>query len=903
MQQKIMTELEDAIRNRPAAYGSHYGKQLKEKRAAKKPPEGATLKFSLLPAAEPEVFSPDALYDLSTDPAFASTILESYTGKKPTDQQISQLQARVKEKYPDLEYQATPHFESPKDAMKQMIKALDIAKTGNIKPYVNLIVSHPGIAPEFLEEAKKIKKAGYKETPETKYGIDAVKAQAQALTPEAKAGLLSHVEATGSFSSGFNNMRAAFDPQAFEANATPAEKMARSQDLALENSVKAIKAAKAARAEETPLRMREARNIEEEVENLKKSSERIAPMNATHDEAKALLRRGMNRDSLNLAEQEIRAGQQLNIPRTINPYLERSNSSRADFINQFQTDYAPVIEGFREEAAKDFLEHDLPQINSQFASKGAFFSGAREAAINKARADKDKMIAREAAKLNAHNHEQAMRGYHEHQGNALRGAEIAGHAAKAQQDAHIRAAEQHRVNTMSGSERNLKDVAVLSQIASAEQAQAQNEMNLKMAEYREEQERPFLELAKKSAIVAEHPIPPALFYPQVQNPIPPNPFGAASALLGQVAGLNKLGQQGQYAKGGHVRNKYAAGDSVSRAANELRQIQGYNNSGPHEEEMLREGRALKNERMDPMAQYLLATSAHQMANLHEDPLKSLGEGWKQGLQGHNAATIHNQESKQKYINLLGKINESRLEQQKLLANYHVNMRGHEETQRYHNMANAESIRNHDIMNERHTEKPTKMTATEKKLVNDAQKDLLRASRMKKEINNLGGLITQTDTGPVKGFLKSLAPKTKIDNKIEVATNKLILDMHQGMKNIPRSEEFLKRIETTKPNRSNYLEANKASLDMMNQGADDVMEHGISTLLSAGWSPEKIERQFKVKIPRHLLGEEGPEPESEESNEPSEYEGSVKMKGPDGIEYAIPQSQVQAAIQDGGRVMA
>jgi hypothetical protein len=25
-------------------------------------------------------------------------------------------------------------------------------------------------------------------------------------------------------------------------------------------------------------------------------------------------------------------------------------------------------------------------------------------------------------------------------------------------------------------------------------------------------------------------------------------------------------------------------------------------------------------------------------------------------------------------------------------------------------------------------------------------------------------------------------------------------------------------------------------------------------LSAGWSPEKIERQFKIKIPPHLLGE-------------------------------------------------
>lgn len=904
LSEKFVSEFEDLIKQRPyTGYGIDFQNKVQKKRAAKKQPEAGSLEFSLLPAAEPEVFTSDELYDLSTDPAFASATLESYTRKKPTAEQISQLQARVTEKYPNLSDQIAPRLESMADVQKRMINDLfTIHETGNVKPFVDLMLSYPGLSPRFSASAKKIKESGYKETLENKAAFDGLREQAESYSqhPGGKQALLSAAEEGHGFSGRFAPLMR--EMQGYVE--TPQEKQRRENDENILKNIKDLKAKNSERVKATPLRMKEARNIEEEVQSLKESSRRVAPLNEVHEQAKQLLNQNLNQDSLDTARREIAASQRMDIPREIEPHLRRATESPQQFIQDYEVNYGPVIEGYRQEARKDFLEHDLPQINNQFASKGAFFSGAREAALNKAIADKEARIEREISKLKVHGREEAMKHFHEHQGRHLKSAEIAGNARKAQKEGQIRGAEALRENALTGKAAALQDVSALSNIARTQQEQAQHELDVRMAEHKEFQERPYVELARKSALAQGHPLPSFQFSPIGLNPPAPNVYELGAGALGTAAGLHRMrhGQSQPYKKGGHVRTKHAHGDSIARHAAELKQMEKHYEDTPSADvnnESMRQAQATRHHAIDPEGSYLMTLGSHILANSGKGrAVQSYGEGTEKGMNAFNAAKIHNLDSKHKYINLINAINQSRMNQQGILSKYHVQRSQQEEQARAHNMQNAESSRYHNMMFERQTQKPLKISAADKKIENDARKDLLRAVRMKKEINGLEGLITQTDTGPVKGFLKSLAPKTKTDNKIEVTTNKLILDMHQGMKNIPRSEEFLKRIETTKPNRHNYLEANKQSLEMMNQGADDVMENGIATLLSAGWSPEKIERQFKIKIPRHLL-EEG---ESEESDHPSTSEDSVKMQGPDGIEYAIPHSQVNAAIQDGGRVI-
>ncbi|HXB10563.1 MAG TPA: hypothetical protein VNZ45_01145, partial [Bacteroidia bacterium] len=410
-------------------------------------------------------------------------------------------------------------------------------------------------------------------------------------------------------------------------------------------------------------------------------------------------------------------------------------------------------------------------------------------------------------------------------------------------------------------------------------------------------ERPYIELSRKAAIAGGFPHPQPTLSAESMAPPPPNAFGAMSGVSGLLAGL--AGQAQPHAKGGHVRRGYAAGDSVARAASQFQQLRGHIHESPEEAEMRESAQHFKNYRANPMADYLMTAGAHQLANLNKGPMQSFGEGATQGIQAFKEAQGRNLSAQEKYHNLISKINQSKVNQHQFLSQYHANMQNQEEMQRQHNIHNAETKRAHDMMYSRAAEaqeKPIKMSATEKKLEHDAQKDLLRAVRMKKELSNLSGLVKQTSSGPLVGFGKKIIPKTKIDNQIEVATNKLILDMHQGMKNIPRSEEFLKRIETTKPNTMNYPEANQEALAMMDQGANDVLEHSISALLSAGWSPEKIEKRFKIKVPPHFLEGEVPEEESLE-NEP-EHGGVVSMIDPNGNPLSVPKSEVNEALRLG-----
>lgn len=655
--------------------------------------------------------------------------------------------------------------------------------------------------------------------------------------------------------------------------------------------------------EDFSTQLKENEELPRKAELLLSQSSRLAPLSQLHTTAKGLLERNNPSESLRLGREEIAAAGRTDVPREITPYLERASETPASFLRQYEIDYAPVIENFRREAAKDFLEHDLPKINNHFASKGAFYSGAREHALNKARADKEQRIEHEVAKLLMHGREEGMKHFHQQRQGHLKQAEVAGHAHQAQQDSRLRSAEALRVNSGMEQAALHQQASGLEQLGRTEQQQAQNELNVRQLEHREEMNRPLLQHTQKAAIASSVPTPVPHLSPESINPPPPSVYGLGAGLIGQMAGL--VGQQTQHhAQGGHVRQRFASGDSVTRAANQLNELRKHVHETPEEAEMREAALNFKNHRANPMADYLFAAGSHQLANLSGSPMRAYGEGAKLGMQAFKSAQGENLSAQEKYYNLMNKVNQTKMDTHQFLAKYHSLIQQQEEAERHHRNQEAETRRTHDMMHSLRSAKlepsvvsaikPVKMSATEIKLENEAKKDLLRALRMKKEIGHLGKLVKETSTGPLIGGIKSLLPSTKVDNQIEVGTNKLILDMHQGMKNIPRSEEFLKRIETTKPNRKNYPEANEEALKMMDEGANDVLEHGISTLLAAGWSPEKIERQFKIKIPEHLLDQDIQSDEDHENP-------MINMVDPNGNPLMVPQDQIDEALSLGATI--
>lgn len=232
-------------------------------------------------------------------------------------------------------------------------------------------------------------------------------------------------------------------------------------------------------------------------QDLLSSASRLAPLPPLFYQAKQRLGANKNQESLDLAGKEIAAAGRTNIPREIGPYLDVASRDPREFIKKYGVDYSGLINNFREEARKDFLENDIPRINNQFAHKGAFYSGAREAALNKARADKERRIENEISKLLVHGQEEGMKHYHEHRAGTLRTAEVAGHAHQAEKDARIKAAESLRANAGVGQGMTHQDVSAATQLARMEQQQQQHEKNVALQEHMEEYERPRRELEEK----------------------------------------------------------------------------------------------------------------------------------------------------------------------------------------------------------------------------------------------------------------------------------------------------------------------------------------------------------------------------------------------------------------------
>ncbi len=904
--EKFVTEFEDLISQRPyVAYGQEANRLQRQISEDRKRLKLAEHKYSLAMAegAEPEFFSPKEIYDLVSNENFFKKVFKENTGKNPSQDDHLRFLQQISTKYPEFTSDEMKQERSPESGMEvlgRLLKSTNglVRDQNNLKPLVDLIAQYPTITENSrgtISAAKRIQESGYKTNENVQdiqlmrnianQHVNAVRESmgqdisldtlglAYSLSPERRQEL------------GFGNLGVGNRAQVEELDTQIASQKKQRED-AVEHRVK------------------EDARLRNQFEELVPSTRRIAPLNKVHEQAEQLLNRGVGNNTLATARDKLAAAERMDVAAEIAPYLQRANRPTRESIQEFMTDYGPVIEGFRQEAAKDFLEHDLPKINSQFASKGAFFSGAREAALNKARADKEARIEREAAKLFAHGHEHAIKHHHMQREGTLKSAEIAGNARKSQKEALQHSANALRANAESEHGTNIQNVGALSNIARTQQEQAQHEIDVRMAEHREQQERPFVELARKSALAQGHQLPPFNFSPVGINPPPPNVFSAGAHLLGHAAGLHKMGYGGgeQYKKGGHVRNKYAKGGSIARHAAELQQMGNLMEGTPSSkiaDESMREAQETRHHRIDPMGAYLMALSSHQMANPGKSMMQSFGEGSQMAFNAFNAAKNHNVDSKARYIKMTNAINQALMDQQQFLSKYHIQKSQQEETARAHNMQNAENARYHDMMFERQTEKPAKRSATEMNLEEEAKYKLLKSEKMKQELNYLSKLIKNTHTGPRWGFVKSHLPTTETDNEIRLLTNSIIIDMHQGMTNIPRSEAFLERLESTKPNIRNHYSANKLSVDIMNKGANDVNKSAISTLTSLGWTPKEIqafleEEKEKAKS-EDTLSQDNHEPANDNEYTWMKFPGETK-------ETEVANDDVAKALERGAKIV-
>jgi hypothetical protein len=614
---------------------------------------------------------------------------------------------------------------------------------------------------------------------------------------------------------------------------------------------------------------------EREIVKLMAPQQNLAPLEKQHYQALGMLEKSFDDDALKLAQSELNKAKEHNILNKVEPWVRESVESPDAYTKNYIKNYQDnVIKSLQDEYKRSFLEDIFPKIEARYIGKGSYNSGARLQAINRAAESADRSLRNEIGKLLSHAHDKGMEHHQTEKSRKLAAAQVIGGAAQHEREAMGRGAEQFRTLGLTKQALTHANVGALSHFATAEQQQEQNRLNLARQEYERAKNHEMENLKTMHNIALGFPTPPIqqiVGSPNTINPTPPNAYGLGASALGALSMLGSPQQQQRtYAKGGLVRKRYADGGDVnsSNLEDEMRNL--------IMQKEMDYRRQLQEVRQPNTLNSLTGNITHAMlSNMRGNPLENLGKGISNTLEGMSA-------SKQREANLMDKINDSRMQQYKILADFENrrSQREHQENtlssnQRYREQQLAQREKHHNQKLALQSEKINnssengiqnkKISATEIRLVNDAKKDLLRARRMKKEVSHLGDLIKKTSTGPIIGNIKSIIPQTKIDNQIRVGTNKLILDMHQGMKNIPRSEEFMKRIESTKPNITNHPEANEEALNLMLEGANDIEEQSISTLLSSGMTPSEIEKQFGIKIPSHFYEEEENIPSDESFN--------------------------------------
>jgi DNA-binding transcriptional MerR regulator len=323
---------------------------------------------------------------------------------------------------------------------------------------------------------------------------------------------------------------------------------------------------------------------------------------------------------------------------------------------------------------------------------------------------------------------------------------------------------------------------------------------------------------------------------------------------------------------------------------------------------------------------MFTLGSHMIANNRGDPLKAYGEGSIHGMHAADQANAHNLTAKEKYLNLLGKINESRTTQQKYFSQYHLHKMAHEENVRAHHANLAETRRHHDLMHPQTQENAAlgnphlpsfaskeaekAFYKREVKLKEKFDEDIENVQKDIQTVNKMESLISKGigDTGPVMGMVPeamlrlSYGPETIANRRLfEKEFTKNVLDIMNRAKG-PQTDsdrEYMARTTVSLKDDpvtiNNYIRDLKKVTD---RSAESIKY--IEQEMEKGVPIDQAQKQWRRYVDANpLFGKE-------EGNSPtktaSEDGGMIQIITPDGIKGKIPKENVQEAINQGAKIL-
>lgn len=290
-------------------------------------------------------------------------------------------------------------------------------------------------------------------------------------------------------------------------------------------------------------------------------------------------------------------------------------------------------------------------------------------------------------------------------------------------------------------------------------------------------------------------------------------------------------------------------------------------------EKIRDIQAAKSTHEDPGVAYKLAgflndldkTITPQMMNIKTGevvatPGDQMMKSWKEE---HKARAESLQEKAKSELELQKYIHESRKKTQDILRKFFEKREDTDfkreqlglqreiadETRRHH-MTTEESARTKEgatgATNSDGKEILTPSART--KLINEAQNSLKSARKLMETTKKMGALL---DSGKVKGgrnagrFKDWSGLMSDEEAGFDSMSNELLLNAHQAMKNIPRSEGFMELLKTTKPGLRQPNEVSRSQLKTFKDAASEADRMARYNLARAGFSEDKIDHLAKT----------------------------------------------------------
>jgi hypothetical protein len=358
----------------------------------------------------------------------------------------------------------------------------------------------------------------------------------------------------------------------------------------------------------------------------------------------------------------------------IMPYIKQGTSSPVDNVGEYMNPYNnQVVENIGKYASRNLNENILPNVRDRFiqsgsyGSSGAPGSGSHQDITGRAIRDTQEAVTRAQSEALQSGYNKALDTSVGQQERSLQAGRLLGSTRAEDLNRSISGGSE----LLNASGKNQSDrrqnIGVLGQLGSLQQQQAQNALNTDYADFKEEQNQPYLQTARENELIRGLP---ATQYTASSGYIPPIPQASpwsqgAGLLTGAIGAAN---QRPAFSHGGKVTKKpsvahlrhYADGGSV-----QMTPIQkGVNDAFDTTEirSMREQAAKLAQPQVDPFWAAVAKGGFTMAANRKTGVLANLGEAASAGMDEYHGQNANQDRRNMASSNIMSMIDNTRRNQ-------------------------------------------------------------------------------------------------------------------------------------------------------------------------------------------------------------------------------------------------